>query len=77
MKRIIVQLEEDTLIELDTVAEQDGESRSALVRAALERFLAERRRERDLRRTFESFRRKRQEDDLIAPKRSVRASWPD
>ena len=77
MKHIIVQIDEEFLSELDAVAEQDGESRSALMRSALERFLAERRRHRDLQRTIDSFRRKPQEGDLALPKRAVRASWPD
>jgi metal-responsive CopG/Arc/MetJ family transcriptional regulator len=77
MKRIIIQLDEDALVELDEAAEHDGESRSAVVRAALEDYLSERRRRRDLRRAIESFRRRPQDDDLIAPKRTARASWPD
>lgn len=77
MKRIIIQLDEESLSELDEAAEQDGESRAALVRAALDGYLAQRKRRRDLRRTIESFRRRPQDDDLVAPKRAARAAWPD
>lgn len=77
MKRIIVQLDDDALAELDEAADEDGASRAAVVRAALDGYLVERRRRRDLRRAVASFRRRPQDDDLIAPKRTVRGSWPD
>lgn len=77
MKRIIVQVDEATLSELDELADDRGASRSGVVRIALERFLAEIRRQRDLDRSIASFRRRPQDDELVAPKRTIRKAWPD
>lgn len=76
MKRVMVQLDEDVLAELDGAAEAEGESRAGLVRRAIEGFLGERQRSRELREVVDSFERREQED-LTVPKPTVREAWPD
>ncbi len=76
MKRIIIQVDEAILEELDRAAQDEAESRAGFVRRALEAALAERRRRRELERVVDSFRR-RPPEDLTASKRAIRRAWPD
>lgn len=76
MKRIIIQVEDDTLAELDEAAHEGAESRASFARRAIEAALAERRRRRELQRVVDSFRR-RSPEDLTSSKRAVRRAWPD
>ncbi|MBI4730221.1 MAG: ribbon-helix-helix protein, CopG family [Acidobacteria bacterium] len=76
MKRIIIQVEDDTLAELDEAAREEAESRARFVRRAIEAALAERCRHRELQRVVRSFRR-RPPGDLTASKAAVRRAWPD
>jgi metal-responsive CopG/Arc/MetJ family transcriptional regulator len=76
MKRIIIQVEEDTLAELDDAAHAAAESRASFARRAIESALAERRRSRELGQVIESF-RKRPAEDIVASKAAVRRAWPD
>lgn len=75
MKRIIIQIPDGTLKELDEAAKESG-SRSSFVRQAIEAFLAERRRSRELQEVARSFQRQPQED-LTTPKSKVRRAWPE
>ncbi len=75
MKRIIIQVEEDTLAELDEAAREEAESRAGFARRAIEGALAERRRRRELEHVADSF-RKRPPEDLTASKAAVRRAWP-
>ena len=76
MKRIIIQIEDDTLAELDLAAHEGAESRARFARRAIETALAERRRQRELQRVVDSF-RKRPPEDLIVSKPAIRRAWPD
>lgn len=76
MKRIIIQVGDDTLAELDEAANEMAESRASFARRAIEAALAERHRRRELERVVDSFRR-RPPEDLTASKAAVRRAWPD
>lgn len=76
MKRIIIQIEDDVLEELDEAAHEGAESRASFARRVIEAALAERRRRRELQRVVDSFRR-RPPEDLTASKAAVRRAWPD
>lgn len=76
MRRIIIQVEEDTLAELDEAARDESESRAGFARRAIEAALAERRRRKELRYVVDSFRR-RPPEDLTASKKAIRRAWPD
>lgn len=77
MRRIMIQLDPATLAELDDAAREASLSRSALARRAIETALAERRRVRELQQVVDSFRRRPQEEELLAPKPARRRAWPD
>lgn len=76
MRRFMVQLDEELLAALDSVADAENESRAALVRRAIEGLLAERRRREELQLVVDSFAAESQED-LTVPRRTVREVWPD
>jgi hypothetical protein len=76
VKRIIIQVEDDTLVELDEAAHEGAESRASFARRAIEAALAERRRRRELQQVVDSFRR-RPPEELTASKAAVRRAWPD
>lgn len=76
MRRFMVQLDEELLAELDSVADAEKESRAALVRRAIEGLLAERRRREELQLVVDSFAAEAQED-VTVPRRTVREVWPD
>ncbi len=76
MKRIILQFDEETLVELDEAAREQAESRAAFARQAIEAALAERRRRKELRRVVNSFQR-RPPEDLTASKAAIRRTWPE
>lgn len=75
LRRIIIQLEDETLAELDDAAEATDESRAAFIRRAVEDALAERRRRRELERFVASYRKKPPED-LTVSKQAIRRAWP-
>ena len=77
MSRIIIQVEEDLLDELDAAAREDQTSRSAFVRDSIVLTLAERRRLRELQQVVDSYRQQPQEPDLVVPAASRRRTWPD
>ena len=76
MKRIIIQVDEATLEELDQAARDEAESRAGFARRAIEAALAERRRNKELGLVVDSFRR-RPPEDLTASKKAIRRAWPD
>jgi metal-responsive CopG/Arc/MetJ family transcriptional regulator len=65
MKRIIVQIEPETLSELDQAARESHLSRSAFVRAAVQAVLAEGRRRKELKQVVDSYRSFPQENFTI------------
>lgn len=72
----MIQLDAVTLAELDEAAGEASISRSALARRAIEEALAQWRRRRELDRVVDSFRRRPQEENLIAPRAVRRRAWP-
>ena len=76
MKRIIIQIDDEALAELDEAADEEEESRASFARRAIESALAERRRKRDLQRVVDSFRKKPPEE-MTASKAALRRAWPD
>ena len=72
----MIQLDHETLAELDEAAGEASMSRSALARRAIEAALAERRRQRELQQVIESFVRRPQERELLMPKAAARRAWP-
>lgn len=76
MERIIVQVDDADLAELDAVGEEEALSRSALVRRAIALLLAERRRQRELDAVIASY-RKEPPEDLVASAELRRRAWPD
>jgi metal-responsive CopG/Arc/MetJ family transcriptional regulator len=76
MKRIIVQMEPDSISELDQAARESQMSRAAFVRAAVEAVLAERGRRKELKRVVDSYRASPQEDFTVS-KETLRAVWPE
>lgn len=75
MKRIILQLPEEVLEDLDEAADESDLSRAAFVRRAIELALAERRRNREFRAIIRSF-EARPPEDLTPSKAAVRRGWP-
>ena len=76
MKRIIIQIEDDTLAQLDEAAHEEAESRASFARRAIEAALTERLRRRELQRVIDSY-RKRPSEDLTTSKAAIRRAWPD
>ena len=76
VRRIIIQIEDETLEQLDDAAGESGESRAGFIRRAIEEALAERAKRREFDRIAESFRR-RPPDALTGSKASRRRAWPD
>lgn len=76
MERIIVQMEPDSISELDHAARESQMSRAAFVRAAVEAVLAERRRRKELKLVVESYRASPQEDFSVS-RETLRAVWPE
>lgn len=76
MERIIVQMEPDSISELDQAAREIQMSRAAFVRAAVEAVLAERRRRKELKLVVDSYRASPQEDFAVS-KETLRAVWPE
>jgi metal-responsive CopG/Arc/MetJ family transcriptional regulator len=77
MNRIIIQIEDAALEELDSAAEEERVSRAAFVREAIVMALAERRRRRELQEIVDSYTRDPQEKDLLIPKDALRRAWPE
>jgi hypothetical protein len=75
MKRIIIQMDEHSLSQLDDAAREESESRAAFARRAIQAALAERRRRQELEQVVKSFRR-RPPEDLTASKAAIRRAWP-
>ncbi|MFL5797565.1 MAG: CopG family ribbon-helix-helix protein [Actinomycetota bacterium] len=76
MERIVVQLDEGSLNELDEAAREASLSRSAVARQAIETALAERRRKIELQQVRDSFARQPQERQVVPPKAAQRRAWP-
>ncbi|MEX2553616.1 MAG: hypothetical protein WD627_11530 [Actinomycetota bacterium] len=76
MERIIVQMEPDSLSELDVAARESHMSRAAFVRAAVEAVLAEGRRRKELKQVVDSYRALPQEDFTVS-KESLQSIWPE
>jgi hypothetical protein len=76
MERIIVQMESDTISELDQAARESRMSRAAFVRASVEAVLAEGRRRKELRQVVDSYRSSPQEDFTVS-KETLQAVWPE
>jgi metal-responsive CopG/Arc/MetJ family transcriptional regulator len=76
MERIIVQIEPDSLSELDKAARESHMSRAAFVRAAVEAVLAEGRRRKELNQVVDSYRALPQEDFTVS-KESFQSIWPE
>jgi metal-responsive CopG/Arc/MetJ family transcriptional regulator len=76
MERIIVQMEADSISELDKAARESQMSRAAFVRAAVEAVLADGRRGKELKQIVDSYRASPQEDFTVS-KETLRAVWPE
>lgn len=76
MERIIVQMEPDSISELDQAARESQMSRAAFVRAAVEAVLAERHRRKELKLVVDSYRSSPPED-LTVSRETLRAVWPE
>jgi len=76
MERIIVQMERDSLSELDRAASESHMSRAAFVRAAVEMVLAEGRRRKELQQVVDSYRASPPEDFSVSQE-LLRAAWPE
>jgi metal-responsive CopG/Arc/MetJ family transcriptional regulator len=76
MERIIVQMEADSLFELDQAARESRMSRAAFVRAAVEAVLADGHRRKELKQIVDSYRTSPQEDFTVS-KETLRAVWPE
>lgn len=76
MERIIVQMEADSLAELDRAAHESQMSRAAFVRAAVEAVLADGRRRKELRQIVDSYSASPQEDFTVSEE-TLRAVWPE
>ncbi len=75
MKRIMVQVPDDLLAELNRAAKETDVSRAAFARRAIELALAERRRGRDYRAIIRSF-ETTPDEDLTVSKARIRQAWP-
>lgn len=71
-----MQMEPDSISELDQAAREIQMSRAAFVRAAVEAVLAERRRRKELKLVVDSYRASPQEDFTVS-KEALRAVWPE
>lgn len=71
-----MQMEPDSISELDQAAREIQMSRAAFVRAAVEAVLAERRRRKELKLVVDSYRASPQEDFAVS-KETLRAVWPE
>lgn len=76
MERIIVQMESDTISELDQAARESRMSRAAFVRASVEAALAEDRRRKELKQVIDSYSASPQEDFTVS-KETLQAVWPE
>lgn len=76
MERIIVQVEADTVAELDQAAKENRMSRAAFVRASIEAVLAEGRRRKELKQVVESYTAFPPED-LTLSRETLRTVWPE
>lgn len=76
MKRIIVQMEPESITKLDEAARESKMSRAAFVRAAVDSVIAELRRRRELRKVIDSY-RARPPDDFTVSKETLEAVWPE
>lgn len=76
MERIIVQMERDTISELDRAARERQMSRAAFVRASVEAVLAEGRRAKELKQVVDSYGASPQEDFTVS-KETLLAVWPE
>lgn len=76
MERIIVQMDRQSLIELDRAASESKMSRAAFVRAAVGAVLAERGRSAELKRVVDSY-RARPQDDFTVSREVLEAVWPE
>lgn len=75
MQRIIVQLDEHDLAELDEAADQSATSRAALIRQAVAMFLGERRRGSEIARVVASYTDDPPED-LVPSSDHQHRAWP-
>ena len=75
MERIIVQMEPDTISELDQAARENRMSRAAFVRASVEAVLAEGRRRKELKQVVDSYSASRPEEFTVS-KETLQAVWP-
>jgi len=75
MERVMIQLERESLNDLDEVAAARGVSRSAVVRDLLGDALAEERRKSELARVVEVLGRSPADDDVV-PDGTRRSAWP-
>jgi hypothetical protein len=76
MERIIVQMESNTISELDQAARESRMSRAAFVRASVEAVLAERRRNKELKQVVDSYSASPQGDFTVS-KETLQAVWPE
>ncbi|MDA8265370.1 MAG: ribbon-helix-helix protein, CopG family [Actinomycetota bacterium] len=76
MERIMIQLERESLNDLDEVAAARGVSRSAVVRDLLGDALAEERRKSELARVIDVLGRSPADDDVVVPGDTRRSAWP-
>jgi metal-responsive CopG/Arc/MetJ family transcriptional regulator len=77
VNRIIIQIEDAALAELDDAASEERLSRAAFIREAVAMALAERRRRREIQEVIDSYTEHPQEKDLILPKEALRRAWPE
>ena len=76
MERIIVQMEPDTISELDQAARESRMSRAAFVRASVEAVLADGRRRKELKQVVDSYIASPQEDFTVS-KETLQDVWPE
>ena len=74
MKRIITQLDDADVDELDAAASESGTSRAAVLRTLVAQWRWERRRARDLEAVASSYREHPPEDDWLFPTEAQQ--WP-
>jgi len=77
MNRIIIQIEDAALAELDDAVREEGRSRAAFIREAVVMALAERRRRREIQQVIDSYKAKPAEDDLFLPREAIRRACPE
>lgn len=71
-----MQMEPDTISELDRAASESRMSRAAFVRASVEAVLAEGRRRKELKQVLDSYSASPQEDFTVS-KETLQAVWPE